>query len=698
MKRIRGATLAAVFLVMSTAPALAQEAVDVEATIGLQGYVVPNQAATVTAIVTADVLFVGELQVAFGGGVSLFTEIEVPAGSSKEYTFDVPGAGSTSRGVVRLYADGAEEHLAERAVTVLTPGSELLVGVVGAPALLPTLAETTSMPFGGPLNVLELTAEELLGDLAPLAYMVIADGALNNASPEALDNVELWVKDGGRIVGEVQELGKLGLQAGVANSLTDDATVADLGSGELIVVNSLASVSEWGFLLRDQPPHHLGTNDNSEFMGEMGFQMIEAASSSSESVTPDIPWLLGALGLYVLFIGPINFIVLKRIGRRELAWVTIPALSVIMLSVLWVVGRSQLDNRLVTHASVVVQDGDNTRATTTMIVVAGGEGEHTIDVAENWTIAPVDLSRMFGNGGGMQASVSAAPGGGTRMGFELANLGAATVSTTWRPEPIAIRAEVVADGDKLSATIHNDSQLSFWSWGIGSGAAATAATEPLVSGTSEAVVLRAAINQFNEGGSAIAEAVMSQRRWDQGGEDDWRRVWPLAETMARQEPDVVRDGPYFFGYTDGFEASVAVDGSPIKAGGPTLIVIPLDVVLPVAANPVGEIVRISGANFVDAYPGWLYASGADSVEVKFTVAAGTAGEVKLLHSQGMPFNVQELEVFNWGTGEFDRYDWPGNFAATDYISPTNELMVRLFPGSNDFEMPTNALTIAVGAP
>jgi hypothetical protein len=42
------------------------------------------------------------------------------------------------------------------------------------------------------------------------------------------------------------------------------------------------------------------------------------------------PMLIGLfLGLYVLVIGPINFIVLRRIRRVELAWVTVPALTLL---------------------------------------------------------------------------------------------------------------------------------------------------------------------------------------------------------------------------------------------------------------------------------------------------------------------------------------------------------------------------------
>ena len=43
--------------------------------------------------------------------------------------------------------------------------------------------------------------------------------------------------------------------------------------------------------------------------------------------------LCGFLAIYIIVIGPLNYLVLKRLGRRELAWLTIPCLLIIVYSV-----------------------------------------------------------------------------------------------------------------------------------------------------------------------------------------------------------------------------------------------------------------------------------------------------------------------------------------------------------------------------
>ncbi|HVO42792.1 MAG TPA: hypothetical protein VMT34_09220, partial [Aggregatilineales bacterium] len=55
---------------------------------------------------------------------------------------------------------------------------------------------------------------------------------------------------------------------------------------------------------------------------------------------PDVAQLCGFLGIYIILIGPLNYLILKRIGRRELAWVTIPLIIVGYSIVAYITGFS----------------------------------------------------------------------------------------------------------------------------------------------------------------------------------------------------------------------------------------------------------------------------------------------------------------------------------------------------------------------
>jgi hypothetical protein len=57
-------------------------------------------------------------------------------------------------------------------------------------------------------------------------------------------------------------------------------------------------------------------------------QIVSAASQLPTLALPPIGGLIALLGAYIVLIGPINYLVLKRLDKREWAWVTMPALIV----------------------------------------------------------------------------------------------------------------------------------------------------------------------------------------------------------------------------------------------------------------------------------------------------------------------------------------------------------------------------------
>ncbi len=57
-------------------------------------------------------------------------------------------------------------------------------------------------------------------------------------------------------------------------------------------------------------------------------QIVAAASQLPTLALPPIGGLIALLGAYILLIGPINYLVLRRLDRREWAWVTMPVLII----------------------------------------------------------------------------------------------------------------------------------------------------------------------------------------------------------------------------------------------------------------------------------------------------------------------------------------------------------------------------------
>jgi hypothetical protein len=119
----------------------------------------------------------------------------------------------------------------------------------------------------------------------------------------------------------------------------------------------------------------------------------------------------------------------------------------------------------------------------------------------------------------------------------------------------------------------------------------------------------------------------------------------------------------------------------------------------VEATGVGEIIQIAGADFVDSYQGgWVYASGADGLDLRFTVAPDATGDARVRRQGGHLPGVDAFEVYNWQTRVFDEYQWLQDFPLDGHVSPVGEVMARVtFETSefSDLDFPAGALTLSM---
>ncbi|MDD9957140.1 MAG: hypothetical protein OXP68_13080 [Anaerolineaceae bacterium] len=240
-----------------------------------------------------------------------------------------------------------------------------------------------------------------LEDLPPLAaalqsvdtffFSDVDSGALDNAQREALAarvlaGAHLIVTGGAGWQGTAAGLGEL-LPLGPSASLTtaDLASLAALAGSDdlppgretLIATGSLRADARVLATTPDGVPlllrreYGLGTVDYlaadplvaplSEWPGldnlwftlaatrrplpgwSQGITDLERAANASEilpglDLLPDLLPLCGFLLLYVALIGPLNYLILRRINRRAWAWVTIPALILLFSALSWSVG------------------------------------------------------------------------------------------------------------------------------------------------------------------------------------------------------------------------------------------------------------------------------------------------------------------------------------------------------------------------
>jgi hypothetical protein len=109
------------------------------------------------------------------------------------------------------------------------------------------------------------------------------------------------------------------------------------------------------------------------------------------NLLPAVLGLIGFLLVYILLIGPINYLVLKRINRREFAWFTIPALIVIFSVLAWMVGFELRGNRASLSRLTVVQtwpDSQTAKVDQLIGLLAPRRGNYSLAMTDDRMLRP----------------------------------------------------------------------------------------------------------------------------------------------------------------------------------------------------------------------------------------------------------------------------------------------------------------------
>jgi hypothetical protein len=347
--------------------------------------------------------------------------VHLAAHSRKAYFLHVPAAGFLpSRLEVQLVdTDGREKLLAvERVPVVWLDESSRLYGVAsGDPSALNFLSDVA--PAGGKASVAHLDLDRLPPD--PLAWEGIDVLILNDVDTTALDGdrrqaLDTWVSQGGHlIVGggagvartvagvadllpvtvgairSVDDLWALGEQVGaITRPGPYPVAGASLGVGEVLVAQKdegddlilLARRSYGGgtvdFLAFDAGLNPFARWDDNgrswESIVEAGRAgagrfSVQNGNSAREAINaipglelPSTLQILGFMLAYTILIGPVNYVVLRRLDRRELAWLTIPVLILTFSGCAYVTGFQIRGGRPIVHqlAVVTVPEGTTT--------------------------------------------------------------------------------------------------------------------------------------------------------------------------------------------------------------------------------------------------------------------------------------------------------------------------------------------------
>ena len=333
-----------------------------------------------------------------GGITSTTTEAQLPTSSRKAFFVYIFADGSLRDFTVSLF-DGKKVLQKVKLSANCLADTLLLVGVISdTPAAFDGLSDIN--PLGGTSRVAQLRIDDLperYQAWRTLDALVVSNadtGVLTAAQKQAM---ELWLSSGGKLfvaggaqwqrttaglnellpveirsTRNVTDLTNLSAYVEDESPLSSQTTLAvgtmregaralveeegvsilsqkNVGFGEVYYLAADPSANPlvgWAGMktLYEQslatrpplPPWAISTFDSSGYSNPAE----QALGAMKELSMPSILYICGLLGLYVVVMGPLNFLVLRRTKRRELAWMTIPALVIIFSCVFYATGFS----------------------------------------------------------------------------------------------------------------------------------------------------------------------------------------------------------------------------------------------------------------------------------------------------------------------------------------------------------------------
>jgi hypothetical protein len=625
----------------------------------------------------------GELRV--GGGTDSKTRFGIPVelatGSRKTYILYAQPP--TFGGSVKVQLVNGEQVVAEAQVAIaLHDQSQLVVGVVSEnPAKIVSELKLLPSPGGAPAAIATLTTDDLperLQAWAPLDRLIWQDVDASSLTPAQLAALRGWIAGGGRLVIVGGTAGADSLAAfpddilpyrptavldadpsalrPILGGMPDGATTltayaGDPGTGHVLATSGdrviaadrklgNGSITLLGF---DPTTSWIAKGDAwdtplwrrllpSRSGGTVSLaddQTIVAAVTNLPSLAlPPIGGVLVLLFGYILLVGPVNYLVLRRLDKREWAWFTVPALILVFTAGSFGIGGLMRGSEVIVHEVGIVRGAPGTDAAVAssyLGVFSPNRGTYQASVQGDALLSSPMNGEFFGNGTG--ATLDVLQGDPSRV-RDLA-VGVGSIRTI-RAEASATGPDItgdlkLADGHvKGSVTNHSDRTLQAVALVVGTSAVRL---KDIAAGATVDVDLAINSNAFN--GIQLSERIFGPQNWDGSPLDDAEQRTMVRRSVIDQltidpmtgMPNAIpADSATLMAWGTDPVVQLQIDGQRVRRVSNVLYEVPLPYAVTGNAVFSGDLLRTSilesGANFFSKDP-WSINLGAGDVRISY---------------------------------------------------------------------------------
>ena len=358
---------------------------------GIGGYAVPGRAFPVTVTVTTDRLIDGVLRLEVpgvaGSGVTFVERsVEVTGGSTARFTLLAPPATGDPGGNVRVRLSGSGASTEAVGEVQVDVGQELVGVLPEAAGPAGSLPGTVPLVVDAGVARLVPIDPELLaaGPLAlePLDQMVASAGELAALDTTTQQTLVTWVNGGGQLV--------LRDDPAAAEALPAEWRPPPGGAQRAGLGQVRAPGDDWQRSLAPSPTRSTFEEEiiASDVGGFVSQPMVATLGDDAGIRLPEGRRLGLLLGVYVLVMGPVAYVVVRRLRRRELAWAGLPVLAVASTGFVFATGSSLRNAAEAAQVTVYEVGPGGAIATTWSLVPSSRGGDVGVELPAGWTGRP----------------------------------------------------------------------------------------------------------------------------------------------------------------------------------------------------------------------------------------------------------------------------------------------------------------------
>jgi len=358
------------------------------------------------------------------------------------------------------------------------PGRLLPVDIVGvAETPLSALGELAGVPLEG-------TGVVSVGQLVRGSALLRADSAVPG-SPAQEDAVAGDSAQGGAVQGSPTVLGEASSPGRPTGAVL--AATAPLGSGRVIYLAfdpALEPVAGWTghAALLDRL---VNPSAGQATAVRMDWRLQQAIQQIRDWGPPLVGLVILLLTGYLVVVGPLNYLVLRALDRREWAWFTVPVLSLVFLTAVYSLGAGRFQagiSHVITVTELLPEAGAGVM-TTHVGVYAPGRAHLAVPLAGGGLVRPLSTGTVVG---GVQMRIQ----NGDSAAIELAGLTNFTMTGFSLEHPVQQSGglelvDLTVSGDDLTGRVRNSLPVTVDGVEVAAGGA-LAAVGPLGPGETSA--------------------------------------------------------------------------------------------------------------------------------------------------------------------------------------------------------------------